>query len=116
MRSEIVNDCVTAGDRFADFSSSGRRAAFCLGAVPVRSSQLVVLGGLGRLLENDDVLPREEFERLLELEALGLDLAAHLLERHLVLGLDRHGFVLAPELHQHEPSPRLEGLEEPLEG
>src|SRR5438128_381692 len=45
--------------------------------------------GRRRLLKQDDVLPGEEFERILEREPLGLELAADLGEGHLVLGLDR---------------------------
>src|SRR5262245_62115914 len=70
---------------------------------------------LRRLLEDDDVLPGEEFERLLEPEALRLDLAADLLDGHLVLGLDRDFGVLAPELDQDQPATGAEGLPQALE-
>ncbi len=48
------------------------------------------------------MLPGEELERLLEGEALRLDLAADLLEGHLVLGLDRDVGVLAAELDEDQ--------------
>src|SRR3954470_12373828 len=72
--------------------------------------------GSGRLLEDDDVLPGEEVELLLESEALRLDLAADLRERHLVLGLDGDGWVLAAEFDQDEPASGLEGFVEAFQG
>ena len=68
--------------------------------------------GCGWLLEDDHVLPGEEFERLLEREALGLDFEADLGQGHLVLGLDGDLGVFAAELDEDQPALRLErGLE-----
>src|SRR5689334_6839089 len=57
----------------------------------LRSRRAVALGrifilGIAGLLEDDDVLPGEELQRVLEGEPLRLDLTADLLEGHLVLG------------------------------
>ena len=62
------------------------------------------------------MLPGEEFERVFEDEALGLNFAADLFEGHLVFGLDGHLRVFAAKLDQDQPSERFEGLEETLEG
>src|SRR5205823_536422 len=71
---------------------------------------------LGRLLEDEDVLPGEEFERFLEPEPLRLQLAADLSDGHLVLGLDRDLGVLATELDEDEATVRLERFAEALQG
>src|SRR4051794_38845305 len=77
-----------------------RRAVAALGRL--------LLPGIAGLLEDDDVLPGEELQRVLEGEPLGLDLAADLLEGHLVLGLDGDLGVLAAELDEDQAAAGLE--------
>src|SRR5262245_51883823 len=60
--------------------------------------RLRVRGRILRLLEDDDVLPRQEVVDRLEAEAFRFDLLADLRHGHLVLGLDRDLGILGAEL------------------
>ncbi len=57
--------------------------------------------------ENNDVLLRQHFYRLIETIALGLNLRPHLLDRHLVLRPDRHIRIFRAILQKHNPPTRL---------
>ena len=66
------------------------------------------------LLENDDVLPGEEFQRILEGEAVRFEFAANLLQGHLVFGLDGDFRIFATKLNEDEPAARFQRGAVPL--
>ena len=65
--------------------------------------------------ENDDVLPRKEFQRFLEDVSLGLNFAANLFESHLVLGLDGNLIIFTAKFDQYQPAAWFESLEQSLQ-
>ena len=66
-------------------------------------------------MKEDNVLPGQDVQYLLELVAFRRDLSLDFIHAHLMFRTDRHGRVFFPKFQQHQPSIRFQRVTKVVE-